>query len=1101
MTALDAVAGSFMYVSSGLPYSGPYHVHANGTLMAGTHTEASGPVDVIQPTYASDTPQGFGVDDVVHARPHEARTQDDVLGFLATPQRVGASVRLSSFMDATNVGVDRILYAHNTTPLVLPNVGDQYPAASGGGVGLGTEVDTVLVIIDFESPVQAMRIKPALVVDVYTRFGGGAAQFLGVTTASSADDSVFVFSTPLSQVIVQCVGGGTITNLLFYTSEPVTDSCSFVLFDSGLTVPFACSITDTAVRRKGGMYMGTLSAFNIDLATAPGLHGERATLTHASAKNVETTYVTESTVYDSLIATCNQIFPSLARLSRACVAHFKYMSAGIRDINTVRQLDASSLTVQISVSQASPPALRLNGVSAPDILHLIDGLAYHFSAPVYINGEMQSIFAATVTASDTPYGLTAEIISGNIKIHPAQSLVLHEAFLVPGVLHASASMSTIDTEIAGVMSILPSFTQASTPNTGNAVAHVVLRGGVGVGDMPISESLFLAGESAHIAVYGTHTGTHVVRIDDAATLSITLGSSRYAEAVITVPTVAGFHKLHVTNTSGDSISSNVMLRVSPRCVLHPPLHPAYYSSGQLDNDSRASATVTLVLEFRNVDLIPRGTMSLSASGVLLSVTPTTVDPQTDHSLHAALFCRMNRLDCRPGSNAVATYTGANIVREQTTPWLACADVRVGNIEVSSCVSDVDHFFMWWKPSSIRDVTLFHGSGRVRVRSQRLSVETSASMTLSNDALVGTTIALDTWHSIAFTTVVNGSVKTHKLYVDGQERATVTTSHSHADIPRVPLLVGTIPVIDLTPLLGGDGGGGGGSVTFTGDMIARATLECELVIPAVPGIDPPTHVELANSATPSTSATFAHSGSWRYTMAQTDALPQQVDTVSVAGITNPTWLRNARLEFAPAGFVRNLSFYTRAPLETQLRYAAEHIDSVLAFAHVSTTVMATNVEQTLITLDEITHTTSFSPADTQTAQTAQTVPWCKSTAYSSAFVTPPSLVLINTSQQTPYSTSQSVLLNFNRQVETFVQDSSTLFTLSHTPTSDPTASPQTRSIAAQFCTLLSSQIRVPNSELGLERGMTYTLTLAEGRLFHANGRVPCLAGSVTFSTED
>ena len=113
--------------------------------------------------------------------------------------------------------------------------------------------------------------------------------------------------------------------------------------------------------------------------------------------------------------------------------------------------------------------------------------------------------------------------------------------------------------------------------------------------------------------------------------------------------------------------------------------------------------------------------------------------------------------------------------------------------------------------------------------------------------------------------------------------------------------------------------------------------------------------------------------------------------------------------------------------------------------------------------------------------------------SSFYVTPPSLIMMSTSQNTAYSLSQSILILFNRRIEVFLRDDSTLFTMSGSDGS-------TTLIKANFCTLLSSQISIPNTFLNLSPATTYTVHLARARLFQFDGHVPCLEGTISFTTE-
>ena len=229
--------------------------------------------------------------------------------------------------------------------------------------------------------------------------------------------------------------------------------------------------------------------------------------------------------------------------------------------------------------------------------------------------------------------------------------------------------------------------------------------------------------------------------------------------------------------------------------------------------------------------------------------------------------------------------------------------------------------------------------------------------------------------------------------------------------------------------------------------------------------------------------------WQNT--NTVSLPQQIFKLSsttahvsqITGINLPFSISKIELKFTPCGYIRNLCSYSDTIPNILMKTAFENRDIVIDFQRKSVLCVCTNQEQNAVRSEQYNQINST--VDGTSRYIVESLP-------SSFYVTPPSLIMMSTSQTTPYSTTQSLLILFNRKIEVFIRDDSTLFTMSGSDGS-------TTLLKATFCTLLSSQISIPNSFLNLSPATTYTIHLARARLFQFDGHVPCLDTTISFST--
>tara|TARA_B100001175_G_scaffold309272_1_gene310731 strand:- start:767 stop:2377 length:1611 start_codon:yes stop_codon:yes gene_type:complete len=534
-----------------------------------------------------------------------------------------------------------------------------------------------------------------------------------------------------------------------------------------------------------------------------------------------------------------------------------------------------------------------------------------------------------------------------------------------------------------------------------------------------------------------------VYIDDVYVQSETLTTARFKVTNITLPVSPGVHTIRTQN------SSSVMFRISELTKVHAPVHPHYYTSGQLQGDNKTSSVVTLTIEHANMDIIPNKTITVSSPAKFISIDDVVFDALESTTI-AALLCRSNIVDLMGNATVIDDTTMHTFCDD--SPWLCCYDMREGNIKLS-CQHNMKYFTLWWTPGDLSEnCTLLQGIDcclRIRNNTLQLQVESVWYHVTDIDTYV-----TSYWNLIAF----NGD----KLYINGQLVSISAISVNEQNTSC--LIIGTQGHVDLLPLFRGN------SVNVEGD-----SNECKLRITSSTQI---TQVKLISS-----------SGNMTFNRSSTNVPVQDfftsdsfVSQISSIETTPSSVILNAALIFNSAGYFRCLVMYSDKMTDSHISNAYLNKDSVISFFNKHVNVQATGEELNSSVSETYDQFTNVSDANSA---------WVTNFTTSSIFVTPPSLVLLDVSQSTPYGLNQSVTLNFNRRIEVFIRDDSTLFTINSVHGS--------QSIRADVCTLQSYQITISNFALSLQTNTTYTLYLDAGRLYQFSGHVPCLAGSVTFTT--
>jgi hypothetical protein len=450
-----------------------------------------------------------------------------------------------------------------------------------------------------------------------------------------------------------------------------------------------------------------------------------------------------------------------------------------------------------------------------------------------------------------------------------------------------------------------------------------------------------------------------------------------------------------------------------------------------------------------MDIIPNTTITVASPANFITIDDVTFDTIESTTI-AALLCRSNNVDLMGNATVIEDTTTHTFCND--SPWLSCYDMREGNIKLS-CQHNLKYFTLWWSPGSLSEnCTLLQGIDCcLRICNNTLQLQVESVWYQVTD--IGMYVT-SSWNHIAF----NGD----KLYINGQliSMTTVSVDKQNASY----LILGTQSNVDLLPLFRGN------SINVEGDL-----NECKLRITSPTQI---TQVKLISS-----------NGNMTFNRSSTSVPVQEfftsdsfVSQISSIETTPPSSILNAELVFNSTGYFRCLVMYSDKMTDSHISNAYLNKDSVISFFHKHVNVQATGEE-----LNSAVSETYNQLANVPDANSA----WVTNLTTSSIFVTPPSLVLLDVSQSTPYGLNQSVTLNFNRRIEVFIRDDSTLFTMNSVHGS--------QIIRADVCTLTSYQITISNFALALQANTTYTLTLDAGRLYQFSGHVPCLAGSVTFTT--
>ena len=104
-----------------------------------------------------------------------------------------------------------------------------------------------------------------------------------------------------------------------------------------------------------------------------------------------------------------------------------------------------------------------------------------------------------------------------------------------------------------------------------------------------------------------------------------------------------------------------MFRISELTKVHAPVHPHYYTSGQLQGDSKTSSVVTLTMEHANMDIIPNTTITVSSPANFITMDDVVFDT-TESTTIAALLCRNNIVDLMGNATVIEDTTSTYVLQ-------------------------------------------------------------------------------------------------------------------------------------------------------------------------------------------------------------------------------------------------------------------------------------------------------------------------------------------------------------------------------------------------------------------------------------------------------
>jgi hypothetical protein len=967
----------------------------------------------------------FSVDETVTCDAPSATPLAEELGYFAHPLSINSRV---VFITAKQLlgsysSYNKILYDTNVESIDLVGHDEVFPLASGLGYGLGLEYNVSVLALKADYPVSAIKVFPSGEFRVFTTNDvNGALQLLG-NTISGVDSCFMSFtSSPTTTLVLKHIGAFSISKVLLYTQFITFETNVVPIFENSFSVPYT-STNQTSLTRRGGMYTGNIRAMNVVIKKSSLF--TRQVSKQFYAISIEEDYVSESALHKEMIDLCDNTFPLLSNLERVSHEHYNHIKRSIESINNYSVI---TRTIHFDTSIITEPLL----------MNLIKGCTYSFSSPLTISGVSYD----TITVDDSLIQAVVEVNQHVCAINVVPSVTMPLSYELPTSLFHNVSLNDTLSEIQTLINMMPQFSKSATPNSGNIVSHVSFIDALGR-ELTCEQSLFLAGELVQISIYSTMFNTINVYIDDVYVQSETLTTSRFKVTNITLPVIPGVHCIRTEN------SSSVMFRISELTKVHAPVHPHYYTSGQLQGDNKTSSVVTLTIEHANMDILPNTTITTSSPANFITINDTVFAARESTTI-AALLCRSNIVDLMGNATVIEDTTTHTFCDEY--PWLSCYDMHEGNIKLS-CQHSLKYFTLWWTPGDLSEnCTLLQGIDcclRIRNNTLQLQVESVWYQVPNIDTYV-----TSSWNLIAF--------NEDKLYINGQ---LISTSVVSVDGQTASfLIIGAQDRVNLLPLFRGN------SVNVEGD-----SNECKLRITSPTEI---TQVKLISSGR---NVTFNRSST---NVPVQDFFTSDSFVSQISGIetTPPSVILNAELIFNSAGYFRCLVMYNDKMTDSHISNAYLNRDSVISFFHKHVNVQATGEE-----LNSSVSETYNQLANVPDANSA----WVTNLTTSSIFVTPPSLVLLDVSQSTPYGLNQSVTLNFNRRIEVFIRDDSTLFTMNSVHGS--------QIIRADVCTLTSYKISISNFALALQANTTYTLTLDAGRLYQFSGHVPCLAGSVTFTT--
>ena len=1002
------------------------------------------------------SPLGLNVDDIVEGEQLNEIIADE-LGYASEFSNLKQEVVFASFSDEsiqTYTDYNRVFRKSNSSPLNFPASSETYPDSSGLGVGNGLKFNTATLIIKTDKKVSGLRVKPECSLSVSVSSGlNGIPQFVGTTTPSvSTGTSEFQFLQHATNfLILEHEGSLSLFEIELFTSTLADDDLNFAVFpiirDTRKTLPCLVSLFNNLnVNRKGGLQNVDAMLYTVELSK----HFEATRLESRDILNLplEDLYLNEVDLYNHILKDANSIFPLLSTIERNCIRHRAKTQDSIAAINRDQHdfINQDELECTISTELNEDGVLMFNGITAANEIHLVSNVRYVF-APETVEIEGTELSELRLSEGETIlFGKNGSQL-GSFK---SNKTLPQEVYTIPTSFMNDESLENVLSDVTNISSLLNTSFE-KTPNSGNVISHACFLNEDGDA-LTVEESLFLPGDTRSISVYCSEAGSSIqILIDGQISFEVSSPAERSLIINVKLPITPGVHCLSTNN------GSNVLFRITEKSVIHPPVHPQYYTSGQLERDTFSTSTLEFIAQHNNFDLLLDSTVTALSQSSLISIEDVTFD---HFSCTNALFSRKTAVDLKnEGLSFELLQSKWDFCSDH--PWLACLDVQHGCAVLQSEIN-LDHFTLYWYPTVLNDLTLIQGKRCLFIHEDKLTLSNEHDQFECNLHR----LQVSSWNHLAFTN--------EKFVINGHEQTT-TRSNGGRNTLSTSTVIGSCHEIDLKPVLVGN-------PIDLPDFASDRLHECEIELSFVSFIP---HIELTTSdgvvlIWENTDPTSQQANqSFQLTSSHSS------DSVRISSTNLPFSISMMKMKFVSTGFIRNLCTYDSKIPAVVIHTGSNNRDCVIDFQRKFITSTCTNQELNIVKTEHYTQTNL-------SASAAMTNDFVQSSVQSSFYVTPPSLIMMSTSQDAPYSTNQSILLLFNRRIETFPKDDSTLFTISG---DDGT----TTLVKARNVTLLSSQISISNSFLSLSPATNYTINLSAGRLFQVNGRVPNIEGNISFST--
>lgn len=1007
----------------------------------------------------SSIPLGLKVGQTVQASSLPERNADiSEFGVSPSESDLRPIIVFSSFSDPsleTYSSYNRVFETNNSTPIRFPSFNETYPDSSGRGVGNGLTYNTGRLAIQSDQEISAIRLKPVCLMSVFTAssYNESVLHYIGTTLDTNDGYCSLQFDTPSSLIVLEHEGSLDLENIELFTSEKAVEFAVFpVVNRDSKSLPFIQSkLNRVLVTRRGGLRQEIASLLTIELSRS--CQNTKTANKLISTLSLEADYIHEIELYSHIQNDIKTLFPILSRIEQNAYKHKSIVQRGIQSINLGIELP-DGLHCMIQSNLDGGGNILFNGVKPMETIFLLCDVTYTFEPiTIEINGtETNKILLREFDIVE--FGKNGVLLGSFTAVNEKPK----EIFELPTAFMGETSLSEVVEDMRHLQNITQSLSPHKTPNFGDVVTHTAFIHTDGR-EMTCEESIFLPGSVLEVSVSCSEPDCDVtVSIDGHERIKVNVGEKSFVTVSVQLPPLPGVHCLQ------SSHGSNVLFRISEKSIIHAPIHPKYYTSGQLEEDDLCVSTIRLLAQHNNFDLIPITTVRAVSNTSLVSIPDVVFD---DFSCINAFLCRKMVVDIK-NRQSDATFLDSYWEFFPDHPWMVYLNVEHGCLVVNQLVA-LENFSLLWTPTGFGDVTLFHSLNSLYLKGGELVFEKENRTFGCNATDV---LKLSEWNHIAFTS--------NHFWINGKLQDTyarsVTETEQRSSISRT--VIGTCNDIDLRHV-----GLATGYVADVPDFASDRFNESSI------------YLRFVDTITSFEMTTDSGIVSWKNVNSDTSPLqtfrPDNASNIRVTqirGLSIPSSIQKISIVFNSAGYIRNVCNYKQSIPIQVIKHGTKNYDSVLDFQFKDVECTCTNQEQNTISTEQYTQT-NYS---LETTQTWATQTWLESSTYSSFYVTPPSLVMMSTSQSTPYSITQSLLILFNRRVEVFSRDESTVFTITGNDNS-------VFFVQAQMCTLLSSQIHIPNSHLRLSQSTSYSIHVAAGRLFHFEGHVPCLEGTIHFTT--